>query len=317
MKALFFSDRLYLTREQPEPVPNEDEALIRIKYAGICNTDLEIIKGYMGFSGILGHEFVGNIKWAKDERLIGKRVVSEINIGCGKCLYCKKHMQNHCPDRSVVGILNRDGVFAEYTTLPLNNLHFLPDSVSDIEAVFIEPLAAAFQILKQIEIKPSDRVCILGDGKLGLLAGQIIAMTGCNLIIVGKHSKKLSVLQKMGINTCLHSEFDEKGFDIVIDCTGSSSGIKNALDIVRPKGKIIVKTTVAGQKRFDLNRVVINELTIIGSRCGPFPQAIRAIEDRVVDVKPLISACFSLEEGIKAFKYARRRDVLKVLLKTT
>lgn len=315
MKAIYFSERLYLKNDSPEPLPRDDEALIRVKYAGICNTDIEIVKGYMNFSGILGHEFTGIVEWAKDKGAIGKRVVGEINIGCGTCDYCLNGMKNHCPQRRVLGILNKDGVFAEYVTMPMENLHMLPDSISDIDAVFIEPLASAFEIINQVNIRPSDKVCILGDGKLGLLVGQVIAMTTRELIVVGKHPERLSILNEKGINTCLYQDFKEKGFDIVIDCTGSPSGIKSALDIVKPMGKIVMKTTISGDRSIDLNRVVIDEITIIGSRCGPFPDAIKALEDRMVNVTPLVSNIFSLDDGLSAFQYAQRKDFLKVILR--
>jgi threonine dehydrogenase-like Zn-dependent dehydrogenase len=317
MRALVLKKRLRYTTNCSIPKPKYDEALIRVKRAGICNTDIEITKGYMGFRGILGHEFVGVIEKCREKDLIGKRVVGEINIGCGRCFYCQNQMQNHCPNRSVLGILNKDGAFAEYITLPTKNLHLIPDSISDEEAVFVEPLAAAFEITRQIDIMPYNRVCVLGDGKLGLLVGQVLSATNCNLLVVGKHKEKLSILRKKGIKTKLISDFKEKRFDIVVDCIGSPSGIETALEIVRPTGKVIIKTTTVNKGRIDLNRVVVNEITLIGSRCGPFSQAIKAIEKRKVDVLPLINKIFPLEDGIKAFKYAFRKDVLKVILKIT
>jgi threonine dehydrogenase-like Zn-dependent dehydrogenase len=327
MRALVFKRRLCYRTDYPIPQPKYNEALIRVTHAGICNTDVEITKGYMGFSGIPGHEFVGVVKSCNKKNLIGKRVAGEINIGCGRCSYCRKQMQNHCPNRSVLGILNKDGVFAEYITLPLRNLHLLSDSILNEEAVFIEPLSAAFEITQQVHIMPCDRVCVLGDGKLGLLVGQVLSLIGCNLVVVGKHKEKLSILKKREIKTRLISDFYnppvppllkggfEKGFDVVIDCTGSPSGMEFALKIVKPKGKVIIKTTTANKGQLDLNRVVVDEITLIGSRCGPFLQAIKAIEKRKVDVLPLINKIFPLEDGIKAFKYAFRRDVLKVILR--
>ncbi len=268
----------------------------------------------MGFRGIPGHEFVGIVEKCKKKDLVGKRFVGEINIGCGNCLYCRNQLQNHCSGRSVLGILNRDGVFAEYTTLPVKNLHKVPDSISDEEAVFVEPLAAAYEILEQINISSSDKVSVLGDGKLGLLVAQVIATTGSNLVAVGRHPEKLSILDKAGIKTKLSTDFKEKGFDIVIDCTGSPSGMETALQIVKPRGKIVLKTTIAKRSRVDLNQIVINEISLIGSRCGPFPAAIKAIKSKKIDLYPLISKVFSLEEGIKAFQYASKK-ALKVILK--
>jgi threonine dehydrogenase-like Zn-dependent dehydrogenase len=329
MKALVFRNGLHYQTDYPLPKPHEKEALIRITRAGICNTDIEIIKSYMSFSGIPGHEFTGIVEECEEKNLIGKRVVGEINIGCNKCSYCRKKMQNHCPDRSVLGILNKDGAFAEYITLPVGNLHLIPDSISDEEAVFVEPLAAAFEILRQVSISSSDEVCVLGDGKLGLLAGQVLASTACNLVVAGKHKEKLSILEEMGIKTELVStdtageihrssrQREDGGgqFDIVIDCTGSPLGIKSALHMVRPGGKIILKTTVAESVPLDVNQFVIREVTLIGSRCGPFPPAINAIETKKVDLSGLVSGTYALEDGIKAIEFASRRGVLKVILR--
>ncbi len=315
MRALILKkNKLHYQTDYPVPHPRKDEALIKVTHAGICNTDFEITKGYIKFQGILGHEFVGIVEKCNVKNLIGKRVVGEINIGCGACSYCKKKMQNHCPVRSVLGILNKDGVFSEYITLPVKNLHLVPDSVSDEEAVFVEPLAAAFEITRQVDIMPYGKVCVLGDGKLGLLVGQVLSLTNCDLVVVGKHKDKLSILKRRGIKTALVSNFNKREFDVVVDCTGSSSGMETALKIVKPQGKIIIKTTIAEKRAVDLNRVVVNELALIGSRCGPFPPAIKAIETKKVDVHPLISKTFSLEDGIKAFKYALRKGVLKVIV---
>ena len=315
MRALVFDRELKYTTDYPIPQPASNEALIRITYAGICNTDIEITGGYMGFKGIPGHEFVGIVEKCGRKNLIGKRVAGEINTGCGHCLYCRNKMQNHCPSRSVLGILNRDGVFAEYTILPVKNLHMIPDSISNEEAVFVEPLAAAYEILEQIDISSSDKVCVLGDGKLGLLVAQVIETTGSNLVAAGKHPEKLSILDKAGIKTRLSSDFKEREFDIVIDCTGSPSGMETALRIVKPRGKIVLKTTIAKTSRIDLNQIVINEINLIGSRCGPFPAAIKAIGSGEIDLYPLISKVFSLKEGIKAFQYASKKNALKVILK--
>ncbi|MEN8262896.1 MAG: alcohol dehydrogenase catalytic domain-containing protein [Nitrospirota bacterium] len=315
MNALLFDGDLKYREDHPVPNPGKDEALIRVTYAGICNTDIEITKGYMGFKGIPGHEFVGVVEKSDNRKLKGKRVTGEINIGCNTCSYCRDHLYNHCPKRSVLGILARDGVFAEYTTLPLKNLHELPDSVSDEEAVFIEPLAAAYEILEQVSISSSDKVCVLGDGKMGLLIGQVLSTTGCNLIVIGKHPEKLSILDELGINTKLSSQRKEKEFDIVVDCTGSRTGMETALGIVKPRGKIIIKTTVAKKGQLDLNGVVINELSLIGSRCGPFLPAINAIASRDIDLFPLISDVFKLEDGLKAFENAKKKGVMKVILK--
>jgi threonine dehydrogenase-like Zn-dependent dehydrogenase len=245
MRALIFNGNLEYKTDYPIPKPGKGEALIRVTHAGICNTDIEITKGYMGFNGILGHEFVGVVQECAKKELVGKRVTGEINIGCGICSFCRSRMHNHCPKRSVLGILKRDGVFAEYTTLPVRNIHRIPDSVSDEEAVFIEPLAAAFEILEQINVSSSDRVCVLGDGKMGLLVGQVLSTTGCNLLVIGKHREKLSILEEIDIKPGLIFNSKGKEFDVVVDCTGSQAGMERALGIVKPRGKIIIKTTVA------------------------------------------------------------------------
>jgi threonine dehydrogenase-like Zn-dependent dehydrogenase len=317
MRALVFNKELSYLTDYPVPKPGYDEAFIRITYAGICNTDIEITKGYMEFKGILGHEFVGVVEKCGDKGILGKRVVGEINLGCGKCSYCRNKMQNHCSDRSVLGILNKDGVFAEYITLPVRNLHKVPDSISDEEAVFIEPLAAAYEIIDQVGISSSDKVCVLGDGKLGLLAAQVIATTGSKLTAVGRHREKLSILDDIGIKTGLSPEFTERDFDFVIDCTGSPSGIRTALKIVKPRGIIVLKTTISNRIQIDMNQFVINEISLTGSRCGPFQPAIKAIKSRQIDLYPLISCVYPIEEGVKAFRHASSKSALKVILKVS
>jgi len=314
MRALVFKEGLSFRDDYPQPVLNNNEALIRVIYAGICNTDIEITKGYMGFSGIPGHEFAGVVEKSSDSGLVGKRVAGEINIGCGTCTYCHRGLGNHCPARSVLGILNKNGAFADYLTLTANNLHILPDSISDEEAVFIEPLAAAFEILEQVDITSADKVCVLGDGKLGLLISQVLSTTGCALTTVGKHKEKLSILEKMNISTALAPVPSERHFDIVIDSTGSQTGLETALSIVNPRGKVILKTTVAGSRPTDLNSIVIDEITVIGSRCGPFRPAIKALETKSVDVTPLISKVFPIEAGIEAMNYASQKGMMKVIL---
>ncbi len=315
MRALVFNEKLEFRTDHPVPDIAEHDALVKVTYAGICNTDLEITKGYMNFQGIPGHEFVGVVEKSGKKEIEGKRVAGEINVACGTCDFCKRNLQRHCRNRSVLGILGKNGVFADYTTLPISNLHLLPDSISDQEAVFIEPLAAAYEILEQINIVPDHKVCVLGDGKLGLLIAQVISLTDCNLIAVGNHSEKLSILDEIGIKTRLASSFNDEGFDIVIDCTGSTTGLKTALRIVRPRGVVVLKTTVARKNIVDLTSIVVNEITLIGSRCGPFLPAIKAIESRNIDLYPLISREFSIEEGVQAFQYAARKDVMKVMFR--
>ncbi len=315
MRALYFENKLCYRTDYSVPKPKCNEALIRIRMAGICNTDLEIIRGYLNFKGVPGHEFVGIVEKSEEKKWEGKRVSGEINIGCGVCSYCFSRMKNHCPNRSVLGILKKDGAFADYITLPVRNLHLIPDSVSDEEAVFIEPIAAAFEISHQVNIKPDDKVCVLGDGKLGILTGQVLSLTGCNLTVIGHHEEKLSILNQIGIYTSLNEDISDK-FDVVVDCTGSPAGLKKSLALANPKGKVILKTTLAKRDPVDLNSLVINEIELIGSRCGPFAPAARALQKKLIDTRSLISKTFFLDEGTEAFKYASQKGVLKVILKT-
>ena len=319
---------LTLVSNQPSPSPKEGEALIRVTLAGICSTDLELVKGYMGFKGIPGHEFVGKVEESPDKTLKGKRVVGEININCALCALCKKGLKNHCKERTVLGILGSDGAFAEYLTLPLGNLHMVPDGVTDEEAVFTEPLAAAFEILEQLKLTPEQRVCVLGDGKLGLLVAQALGLVGCELTAVGRHEAKLAILGELGIETRLFDELSERDFDVVVDCTGSPSGFGMATDLARPRGTVVLKTTVAGRadggegmgsplQRNALNTVVINEQTVLGSRCGPFPRALAALSEKSGLVTPLIEETYPLDRGIEAFTHASKKGSLKVLLKCT
>lgn len=315
MRAIVFDGTLRLRDDYPEPQPKKNEALIRISCAGVCSTDIEITKGYMGFKGVPGHEFSGVIESAEDDRFVGKRVAGEINIPCGACEVCKNKMPTHCPNRSVLGILGKDGVFAEFATLPLKNLHPLPDNITDEEAVFAEPLAAAFEVLDQVKIDEDKRVAVLGDGRLGLLTAQVLALTDCSLVVIGRTEEKLAIASRMEIPARKGIEGFGRDFDIVVDCTGSPSGLEEALKIIRPRGTIVLKTTVAEPPKADLNKIVIDEITLIGSRCGPLRRAVKALEERVVDVNPLISKVFPLSEGVEAIKYASEKGVLKVIIK--
>ncbi|MBI5643428.1 MAG: alcohol dehydrogenase catalytic domain-containing protein [Deltaproteobacteria bacterium] len=317
MKALIYDGRLEYTSRYPAPEMGEGEALIKVRYAGICATDIEITRGYMGFKGVPGHEFSGVIEDASLKGLIGERVTGEINLSCGSCYYCDRGMRTHCANRSVLGIFKRDGAFAEYLTLPVENLHALPDSISDEEGVFVEPLAAAFEILDQIDIGRDKNVCVLGDGRLGILVAEVLSLTGCVLIAAGHSREKLSILEARGIKTAPGTEGLKKEYDIVVDCTGRGEGLREALKLVRPRGTIVLKTTVADRTGADLNAVVIDEITLIGSRCGPFKPAIRALAEKAVDVEPLVSRVFPVEEGVEAFEFAKRKGVIKVLLKVS
>lgn len=314
MKALLYDGEVRLDTKHPVPERKPFEVLIRVLKAGICRTDLEIIKGYLDFKGILGHEFVGVVQECTDPNLTGKRVVGEINISCGKCIYCLQGMRTHCRNRSALGIEHRNGAFAEYVSLPIENLHPVPNAVSDDAAIFVEPLAAALQILDQVPIRPRDSVIILGDGRLGLLCAQVIIRTGAQVLAVGKHPEKLEILKKRGIRTCTPDELSREKADIVVECTGAPSGLRTAFELVHPRGTIVLKSTYAEQPTLDLSPVVINEITVVGSRCGHFPPAIRLLEQGAVDTASLISKRFPLDEGVEALKAAEESDVLKVVL---
>jgi len=306
---------LTLDHHCPEPVPAEGESLIKVVKAGICNTDIEITKGYMGFEGIPGHEFTGIVEKHQDQSMIGRRVVGEINCYCNQCSTCKKGDVTHCPDRSTLGIHNRNGVFAEYCTLPDHLLHEIPDSLSDEEAVFAEPVAAALEISERIHIRPSDHVYVLGDGKLGILTAQVIRLTGCDLTVVGKNNQKLDILNQMQIRTVtLKENLNLPKADMVIDCTGNPSGLDLSVKLLKPRGKLVLKSTFHGDNHVNLTSFVVDEITLIGSRCGPFSPALRLLEQKLIQVKPLINEVYDLENGIEAFDKAREKESLKVLV---
>jgi len=310
MRAIVIDKKLKFNTEYPAPVPKKGESLVKILAAGICNTDIELMRGYMDFKGVLGHEFVGVVKKSDSVELVGKRVVGEININCGKCYFCRNNMGRHCPTRSVLGILKRDGAFAEYMTIPNGNLHVLPGEVSVMDAVFVEPLAAAFEILEQVHIKPTDKVVVFGDGRLGLLCAKVIALATDRITVVGKHSEKLDILKNMDMRTRYVEEFKPHNSkaNIVVDCTGSRKGLVMAMHTVMPRGKLIIKSTTKESGGLDLNHMVINEITVIGSRCGPFSAAIGALAWNRVDVKPLITNKCKLEDGVEALKALSKKS---------
>ncbi|HAG98931.1 MAG TPA: alcohol dehydrogenase [Ktedonobacter sp.] len=332
MRALVYrNNTLTLEKSYPRPSLESGEALIKVLQAGICNTDIEIIRGYLNFHGVLGHEFVGIVESVHEgpgastpKSLLGKRIVGDINAACHQpnCHYCQCGMPTHCPNRTTLGIVNRDGAFAEYLTLPIKNLHLVPDNVSDEEAVFVEPLAANFEILEQVHLKPTASIVILGDGKMGQLAAQVLALSGCEVLMVGKHEEKLALVEKRGVRTYLFDDAQsfslENGrrVDMVVECTGSAQGLELAMQLVRPRGTIILKSTVAAQSTIHLAPIVIDEIRIQGSRCGPFAPALRALSQQLVDVRPLISARYTLDEGLAAFAHAEQKGVLKVLVRT-
>src|SRR6266849_2275324 len=330
MRALVYRDTdLVLDRDYPIPAPVDGEALIRVLLTGICNTDLEIVRGYMGFQGVLGHEFVGvveeiygDVAQERYGHLVGKRVVGEINAACYRpdCWYCQRGVPTHCPHRTTLGIVNRDGAFADYLMLPAENLHAVPEQVNDEEAVFVEPLAANFEMLEQVHLKPTESVVILGDGKMGQLAAQVLALVGCEVMMVGKHMEKLALLEKHNVRTYMLGDAasfaleSRRRVDLVVECSGTAQGLELALRLVRPGGTLILKSTVADRSTLNLAPIVIDEIRLQGSRCGPFAPAIRALSQRTVDVRPLISARYSLDDGVAALEHAAKPGVLKVLV---
>ncbi len=314
MKALVFDGQLRFETRRAEPPAALGDALLRVRQAGVCSTDVEITRGYMGFTGVLGHEFVAEVAEAADRKLVGKRVVGEINCACGRCDLCRSGLANHCRDRTVLGILNHDGCFAEYVRLPSANLHVLPDGIDDDAATFVEPLAAACQVLKQVRIDARTWVTVLGDGRLGLLAAQVLHAAGAPVRVVGKHAAKLALCEKWQIRSRQLADVQGRhDQDVVVDCTGTAGGFETALSMLRPRGTLVLKSTAAGGKELNLSPAVVNEITIVGSRCGPFKEAIRLLEERRVDVVSLISRRMRLEQGVEAID-AAKRGALKVLL---
>jgi threonine dehydrogenase-like Zn-dependent dehydrogenase len=312
MRAVVLDNVVRLSADRPEPAPAEEEVLVRVLCAGICETDLQLMKGYMGFRGVLGHEFVGV---AESGPYAGGRVVGEINCSCTRCDMCRRGLPTHCSNRAVLGILNHDGAFADWIAVPHRNLHLVPDSMPNDVAVFTEPVAAAFQIPVQVTVRKSDRVVVLGDGRLGNLCAQVLAGLSDHVLVVGKHQEKLSLLAPLGIATAFLADVaSERMADIVVDATGSESGLPTALAMVRPRGTIVLKTTVAGAQTLAWAPFVIDEVTLVGSRCGPFDQALEALQAGRIDVSSLISTRFDLSDGVQALEHARTKPVLKVLL---
>ncbi len=334
MRALLLDGKLELVEDYPTPEPPPGEALIRVNLAGVCNTDLELVKGYHQFRGVPGHEFVGVVERAPGaEAWEGRRVVGEINVACGACSTCRANRPTHCPHRTTLGIRGRDGAFAEYLTLPITNLHPVPNAISDDAAVFTEPLAAACEIVQQVHVRPTDRVIVVGDGKLGLLCAQVLALTGCHLTVVGRHPEKLEIVARQGIATALGDADVEGGADVVVEATGHPGGYTAARRLVRPRGTIVLKSTYHAppsrglppspptlggkfQKPLDANLtgVVVDEITLIGSRCGPFAPALRLLERGLVKIAPLIQARYTFSEVLTAFERAAQPGTLKVLV---
>ncbi len=320
MKALIFDEGLKFVENYKEPVLKEGEALIKTTFAGVCNTDEEITKGYMGYKGVLGHEFTGIVEKVfnkEDEKWLNKRVVGEINAGCKDCSWCAQGLERHCPNRGTLGIWQKEGCFSEYFTLPVSNLLEIPDNVSDEEAVFIEPLAAAYEIIEQVHIKPVDKVALLGDGKLGLSIALVLGALNIDITHIGKHQNKLDISAAAGNKTMLLDEAQNLGqsFDVVIEATGSKGGFETSLSLTKPRGILVLKSTIAAKEGLNLAPVVINEITVVGSRCGQFAPVMRLLKRGAVNVKPLITKILPFNQGIEAFELNRKKETLKVILK--
>jgi len=316
MRALLFDQTLSFRPRYAEPKAAGGDTLIRVRQAGVCATDLEITRGYMGFTGILGHEFVGVVEESADKGWVGKRVVGEINVVCGRCDLCVSGLSNHCRNRTVLGIVNRDGAFADYVRLPAVNLHEVPASVEDDQAVFAEPLAAAFQILKQVKLDNRKWVTVLGDGRLGLLCAQVLRNAGSPVRVIGKHADKLRLCDQWGIRSRALADITPRhDQEVVVDCTGSAAGLELAMQLVRPRGTIVLKSTFAEGKPLNLAPLVIDEINVVGSRCGPFKEALKALAEKSVDVTSMIHKRMKIEQGVEAMELAGKPGVLKVVLK--
>lgn len=314
MRALVLDGtQLSLHTDYPVAEVPEDSTRVQVIQAGICETDLQLIAGYMGFAGVLGHEFVGV---AESGPFAGKRVVGEINCICNDCDACRQGRGNHCPNRSVVGILNHDGAFADSLVVPNTNLHEVPDQMPDDLATLVEPVAAALQILEQLTVQPGMRAIVVGDGRLGNLSAQVLKGAGCDVSVVGKHSPKLATFADLNMDTYLLGASDKlaRTGDIVVDCTGSSSGLATAIGLTRPRGTLVMKTTVAENHQLSLAAIVIDEITMVGSRCGPFDKAIEWLAAGKLQLDNFVSDHFSLQAYEHAFRRAQEKDAMKVML---
>lgn len=290
---------------------------MRVSRSGICATDVHLSRGYMGFRGVLGHEFVGVVTAVAEEgqgAWVGRRVVGEINLGCGQCARCHGALPRHCATRTVLGILGKDGCHAEYVTLPVANLHPVPDAVDDARAVFTEPLAAAFEVAEQVHLEPGSRALVLGDGKLGLLVARVLVLAGVDVTVVGRHARKLALAERFGARASPEAEAVPGDADLVVEATGSERGLDRALGLVRPRGTVVLKSTFHGATTLPLAPVVIHEVTLVGSRCGPFAPALRALAAGLVDPAPLVDQTVALSEAPRALEEAQRPGALKVLL---
>jgi alcohol dehydrogenase len=313
MLALSFDGQPQL-QEVPRPAPGDGEVLIRVHLAGICRTDLEVLKGYHGFQGIMGHEFVGQVAGPEASPWLGQRVVGEINLGCGACNLCRRGLAGHCRTRRVLGLKDHDGVFAPYLSLPAANLHAVPPEVPDVFAVFTEPLAAALRVLEAAPVSPAARVLIVGDGSLGLQISWVLALSGAEVHLAGHHPGQLALARPRGVATFLSADLPAGDYDIVVEASGSPTGLELALARVRPRGTVVIKSTYVGRYPLDPAALVVPEVSLVGCRCGPFAGALRLLRDGRIDPRPLIHRTFPLSRGLEALAWAQRPGVLKVLI---
>lgn len=306
-----YENVLRLDTTVPKPEPTSEQSLLKIRRAGICNTDLELMAGYKEFSGILGHEFVAEVVGGE---LAGRRVVGEINVTDGTCEMCQRGIPSQCLNRNAIGIDDHPGAFADYLALVSRNLYPVPDDVSDDMAVFVEPLAAALQVTEGVHISPRDRVVLIGAGKLGLLVAQVLKLTGADLSVVARREKPAALLQKWGIRAVTADELARRSAQVVVDCTGNAEGFAQALELVQPRGTIVLKSTYVGTPAANLTRVAVDEIRVVGSRCGPFDAALRLLSHGLIDTESMIDGRYSIDAALVAFDHAAKPGALKVLL---
>jgi threonine dehydrogenase-like Zn-dependent dehydrogenase len=315
MRALYLQKgKIDFLTDYALPERRAGHSLVRVLLAGICSTDLELLRGYAGFQGIPGHEFVGVVEKSDRVELIGQRVVGRINIGCMNCRTCLSRGPEHCPERSVLGIIDHDGAFADYLTLPDVNLLPVPDEIENERAVFTEPLAAALRIMEQVKIRPTAEIAVVGPGKLGMLIGQVLQLHGAHVTMLGRRKASLELPANLGIASMLVEQAEDSWYDIVVEATGNEAGLAHSLRIIRPEGLLVLKSTFAGSAHVDLSKIVVDEISVVGSRCGPFEPALRLLVDGKIAVEAMIEARYSIEDGVKAFERAAEPGVRKVLL---
>ncbi len=301
-------------RDQMKPKRGKSQAILRLITGGICNTDLELVRGYYSFKGTPGHEFVAEVVDADSKKWVGKRVVGEINSGCGKCDFCRRKLSRHCPNRTVLGIVNHPGAFQEFFTLPEANLFEVPAAVATEHAVFTEPVAAACEILEQVRIAKGESVAVLGDGKLGLLIAQVLQAHGAKVSQFGRHKAKLEIAAATGVRTFITDKLPEAAFNKVVEASGSAAGLSQAIHMARPRGIVVMKSTVHEKAAIDTAPIIVNELTLVGSRCGRFEPALKLIRGKKLNLAPMVQGSFTLEDAAKGFQRAAQSGVLKVLL---